>query len=63
MLVGFRWVDGTGFGDAIETVHLCHAMLGAITIRLGSACDEPLLTALVRSDLSCRVMNEKAMPA
>ena len=30
MLVGFRWVDGSGFGDAIAMEHLYHAMLGAM---------------------------------
>jgi len=30
MLVGFRWTDGAGFGDAIGMEHLYHALLGAM---------------------------------
>jgi hypothetical protein len=30
MLVGFRWTDGSGFGDAIALEHLYHAMVGAM---------------------------------
>jgi hypothetical protein len=37
MLVGFRWVDGAGFGDAIGMEHLYHAMLGAM-ITVASTC-------------------------
>jgi Putative DNA-binding domain len=37
MLVGFRWVDGSGFGDAIGMEHLYHAMLGAM-ITVASTC-------------------------
>jgi hypothetical protein len=37
MLVGFRWTDGSGFGDAIAMEHLYHAMLGAM-ITVASAC-------------------------
>jgi hypothetical protein len=37
MLVGFRWVDGSGFGDAIRLEHLYHAMLGAM-ITIASTC-------------------------
>jgi hypothetical protein len=37
MLVGFRWVDGAGFGGAIAMEHLYHAMLGAM-ITIASTC-------------------------
>jgi hypothetical protein len=37
MLVGFRWADGGGFGDAIAMEHLYHAMLGAM-ITIASTC-------------------------
>jgi len=37
MLVGFRWADGAGFGDAIALEHLHHAMLGAM-ITIASTC-------------------------
>jgi hypothetical protein len=37
MLVGFRWADGSGFGDAIAMEHLYHAMLGAM-ITIASTC-------------------------
>jgi len=37
MLVGFRWTDGSGFGDAIGMEHLYHAMLGAM-ITVASTC-------------------------
>lgn len=37
MVVGFRWVDGSGFGDAIAMEHFYHAMLGAM-ITIASAC-------------------------
>lgn len=37
VLVGFRWTDGAGFGDAIALEHLYHAMLGAM-ITVASAC-------------------------
>ena len=37
MLVGFRWTDGAGFGDAIAMEHLYHAMLGAM-ITVASTC-------------------------
>ena len=37
MVVGFRWVDGAGFGDAIAMEHFYHAMLGAM-ITIASTC-------------------------
>jgi hypothetical protein len=37
MLVGFRWTDGSGFGDAMAMEHLYHAMLGAM-ITVASTC-------------------------
>jgi hypothetical protein len=37
MLVGFRWTDGSGFGDAIAMEHLYHAMLG-VMITVASTC-------------------------
>jgi hypothetical protein len=37
MVVGFRWVDGSGFGDAIVMEHFYHAMLGAM-ITIASTC-------------------------
>lgn len=37
MLVGFRWTDGTGFGDGIRMEHLYHAMLGAM-LTITAAC-------------------------
>jgi schlafen family protein len=37
MLVGFRWTDGSGFGDAIALEHLYHAMLGAM-LTIASTC-------------------------
>lgn len=37
MVVGFRWVDGSGSGDAIAMEHLYHAMLGAM-ITIASTC-------------------------
>lgn len=37
MVVGFRWVDGSGFGDAIAMGHLYHVMLGEM-ITIASAC-------------------------
>jgi hypothetical protein len=37
MLIGFRWTDGSGFGDAIAMEHLYHVMLGAM-ITVASTC-------------------------
>lgn len=37
MLVGFRWVDGSGFSDAIAMEHLYQAMLAAM-ITVASTC-------------------------
>lgn len=37
MLVGFRWVDGKGFGDAMMMEHFYHAVLGAM-ITIASTC-------------------------
>lgn len=37
MLVGFRWVDGADFGDAIGMEHFYHAMFGAM-ITIASRC-------------------------
>jgi hypothetical protein len=37
MLVGFRWTDGAGFGDAIAMEHFYHAVLGAM-ITVASTC-------------------------
>jgi hypothetical protein len=37
MVVGFRWVDGSGFGDAIAMEQFYHAMLGAM-ITIASTC-------------------------
>jgi hypothetical protein len=37
MLVGFRWTDGAGFGDAIGMEHLYHALLGSM-ITIAATC-------------------------
>ena len=37
MLVGFRWTDGAGFGDAMRMEHFYHAVLGAM-ITIASTC-------------------------
>jgi hypothetical protein len=37
MVVGFRWVNRSGFGDAIAMEHFYHAMLGAM-ITIASTC-------------------------
>lgn len=37
MLVGFRWTDGAGFGDAMRMEHFYHALLGAM-ITVSSTC-------------------------
>lgn len=37
MVIGFRWVDGSGFGDAMAMEHFYQAMLGAM-ITIASTC-------------------------
>jgi hypothetical protein len=37
MLIGFRWADGGGFGDAMGMEHFYHALLGAM-ITIASTC-------------------------
>ena len=37
MLVGFRWIDGVGFGNGMRMEHFYHALLGAM-ITIASTC-------------------------